>query len=506
MGRYLMMIEVSQKQAFIFGKKRLANNIYASQLIRYITSGEFFQKAARQEFEKGSIVYDGGGHTILEFPGETEARAFAKKLTKHIMQKFDGLEVFVKLHEYKPNLSPEDNEKELAKELEKKKALRRASFCQKKFGIEAMGSGEKEADLQERYQVNFPAGKKLREVLANYELAYQFGDLGGSKDERNFIAVVHIDGNLMGKRVSRLAERVSEPIQEKSEQGWQNYKKVKKEFSEAIDSHFKQAYYEMLKDTAEQIQNGMLTEKLDLKQKNGQYFFPVRDIILAGDDVCFVTEGRIGLSCAVSYLKHIWNLVNGMDQKNYSACAGVAIVHQKYPFYRAYELAEELCSNAKKMIAQLDEDASANVCAIDWHIEFGEMENGLAQIRRQYENRQGNHLEMRPYLVCGDPKLLEKEPIRRYENFQAFLSCIQKQEAYARGKLKSLRAALKNEEKAGLNYLKANLLEDLVWQARDCYGLKEANQSEMLFYQTFDGEMRNMLFDAVELMDACITW
>ena len=32
--------------------------------------------------------------------------------------------------------------------------------------------------------------------------------------------------------------------------------------------------------------------------------------------------------------------INAEDKEGYAACAGVAIVHQKYPFYKAYELAE----------------------------------------------------------------------------------------------------------------------------------------------------------------------
>ena len=65
---------------------------------------------------------------------------------------------------------------------------------------------------------------------------------------------------------------------------------------------------------------------------------------------------------------------------------------------------------------------------------------------------------------------------------------------------------LKDEEKRAVNYLKANLLEDMVWKARDCYKLGEQNQAEKLFYQTYGGDERNMLFDAIELMDTYITW
>lgn len=513
MKKYLMMIEVSQKQVFIFQNKRLANNIYASHLIQYITSEKYFKSVALQEFDKGSVVYDGGGHTILEFSDKEDAKTFAGKLTCHVMQKFRGLEVFVKIHEYDENLTPEENEKELTKKLEEKKARREASFCQKKFGIEAMGSGEKEENLSDVYKVSEeklliskPVEEEIKRILKNYTLVHKFEDLGGSRNESNFIAVVHIDGNLMGKRVSELADRVQDNINEKTEKGWENYKQIKRRFSEAIDRDFKKAYCDMLWSVTEKIENGILPEQLNLKQKDGKYNFPVRDIILAGDDVCFVTEGRIGVACAAAYLRSIWEQVNEVDKKNYSACAGVAIVHQKYPFYSAYELAEELCLNAKKMIAQLDERASAHVCAIDWHIEFGEMENGLQQIRRQYQNRDGSHLEMRPYIVCGDKDLLQKEQIRRYEHFKAFITCMQSQEIAARGKYKSLRTVLKDDERAAVNYLKVNLLDDMVWQARECYALKEKDQSEKLFYQTFDDEKRNMLFDAIELVDTCIVW
>ena len=34
-------------------------------------------------------------------------------------------------------------------------------------------------------------------------------------------------------------------------------------------------------------------------------------------------------------------------ENKFSACAGICYCHPHYPFHRAYEIAEELCSNAK---------------------------------------------------------------------------------------------------------------------------------------------------------------
>ena len=104
---------------------------------------------------------------------------------------------------------------------------------------------------------------------------------------------------------------------------------------------------------------------------------PIRPIILAGDDVCFVTAGRIGLECARVFLEQLAALTNREDGKPYAACAGVVLVHRKYPFHRAYDLAEELCGSAKKFGALLDQEG--RVSAMDWHVEFGQAQGGACR-------------------------------------------------------------------------------------------------------------------------------
>lgn len=221
----------------------------------------------------------------------------------------------------------------------------------------------------------------------NYKLVDKFKELGGSKDESNFISVVHIDGNAMGARVERMYENNKLP--------WEAFKVHLQAFSKAIDKDFKDAYKEMTDEVRKNIESGRLAD-LSLKEKN----FPVRRIITAGDDICFVSEGRIGIECAVSFIKALTKKENEEDKEGYAACAGIAIVHQKYPFYRAYELAESLCSNAKKFgVKWSDDETGSEISAIDWHVEFGEMGDTLSEIRQQYCAADGNRLEMRPYIV-----------------------------------------------------------------------------------------------------------
>ena len=491
--RYLVILEVSQKQAYIFGYKKLQNNIIASDVIRYVTSKEFFKNTVPGMFEDSNMVYDGGGHTILEFATEKLAREFVMAVTRRVMELFPGLELFAKINAYDSDKTPGENEAELIRRLEEKKALRLASFHQGKFGIEAHINIEEKILERESEMVKAIRQEPCFDTV-KYRLAKKFENLGGKKNESNFIAVVHIDGNLMGRRVASLEK-------EEKADDWADYKNLKARFSRQIELDFQAAYEEMIHVVETNMDS--LKEKFDC-QDTKQPYFPVRNIILAGDDVCFVTEGRIGVECARIFLEKIWGKVNSVDNKNYSACAGVASVHQKYPFYKSYQLAEELCSNAKRMIAQLaenepgDQKGVADLCAIDWHIEYGEMANGLMEIRNQYKNQDEYHLEARPYLVCGEKRLMDLEPVRRYEYFKNYITAMQRKETIARSKLKELRGVLKQTRDAAELYREINLMDNIFWRACDDYHLKEKS----VFYQTADGEMRSLVFDAIELMDA----
>ena len=155
--------------------------------------------------------------------------------------------------------------------------------------------------------------------------------------------------------------------------------------------------------------------------------------------------------------------INSEDKTGYAACGGIAVVHQKYPFYKAYELAEMLCSNAKKFGASLSEDGTGrDISAIDWHIEFGEIKDTLEEIRQDYQTLDGKRMELRPYIVSASDKIMKKETIRRYENFKKLILAIQDEKiAYARGKMKELRTVLKEGETASASFTKFNKLDEI---------------------------------------------
>ena len=192
-----MILEVSRKQDYIFASKKLRENAQRSAQISYVTSSAFFRRAAGERYlEEKNLVYAGGGHTVLQFDGPDQARDFARQVTGAAMEEFRGLELFVKQMPYDSARTPGDNLKELSRRLEEKKALRRGSFRYTALGVEEL---DPETFRPRGFKRELPhAAPDVLEPPEGYQFPREFSELAGAD---NFIAVVHIDGNAMGKRV-----------------------------------------------------------------------------------------------------------------------------------------------------------------------------------------------------------------------------------------------------------------------------------------------------------------
>ena len=375
LDRVLTILEVSRKQDYIFSSKKLRENADRSNEIAYVTGNEFFHESAKGLYdEQSNMVYAGGGHTVLQFDSKDQAVAFTRAVTEAALRRFEGLEIFAKTLPYDENKTPGENLSALSAALERKKALRQSSFRQMSFGVEALDSLQNyrpqraERTDKEKIPGVLPAPPE------GWEYPKQLADLS----DGNFIAVVHIDGNAMGGRVSRVYEKCSSD--------WEECRKCLRRFSDGIQADFEEAFRQTVQT--------LLTSDRGLQPP----VLPIRPIILAGDDVCFVADGKIGLECARIFLEHLTALTNQEDGKPYAACAGVALVHQKYPFHQAYDLAEELCSSAKRYGSSLD--GEGHISAMDWHIEFGQLKENLSEIRKDYETEDGCRLELRPVTVA----------------------------------------------------------------------------------------------------------
>ena len=248
-------------------------------------------------------------------------------------------------------------------------------------------------------------------------------DLGGSEGQ-SYIALVHADGNGMGRLLNTV---IDEP------QDDNNFLHNLRAFSASVSHQALQA----LLATLHHFQTILPQLKDDLAADITSVF-PIRPIIFGGDDLTFVCDGRLGLYLAAYYLREFTEreIMVLEKSKPIDACAGVAIVPTKFPFAQAYGFADELCGLAKTY--RRDEKNSKGSW-LDFQIIQAGVPSSIATLREtQYRSLEGGHpLHDRPYAVM---KTKAQKP-QSWDAFERLLYGF-KSDKWPRSRAKGLMQAL----------------------------------------------------------------
>ena len=130
-----------------------------------------------------------------------------------------------------------------------------------------------------------------------------------------------------------------------------------------------------------------------------KWILPIRPLLHGGDDVTFVCEGRLGIYLAEAFLKYFTSDPAIMD----AACAGVAIVKTKFPFYKAYTLADQLCAEAKI------KSRGTTSSYLSYFYSATTFSGTLSQIReRTHQTFHGKELYFGPYAVATTENSIER--------------------------------------------------------------------------------------------------
>jgi hypothetical protein len=223
-------------------------------------------------------------------------------------------------------------------------------------------------------------------------------------DEMNlaWLAVVHADGNGFGKIFLDLANHMPDAAQQDA-RGYCNFYR---DLSLALDMAGAAALLAALAALqTRRVRIGGMDKEL----------LPVVPLVFGGDDLTVVCDGSQAVAFVCSYLEAfekatrapeidgfpsvIAGLIDPVDpsrHKGFGGAAGIAIIKPHYPFYRAYELAEDLTRSAKATKANLGSDA---VSAFDFQIVFEDATSDLDHLRRAWEGENDTYLHARPYVV-----------------------------------------------------------------------------------------------------------
>lgn len=160
-------------------------------------------------------------------------------------------------------------------------------------------------------------------------------DITNLTDKNDWVAIIHADGNGLGQIVQKIGSNRDQ------------FKEFSKRLDQATTEAAVSAYNSLFHD-------------FNLSDCS---HIPIRPIVLGGDDLTVICRADIALDYTTKFIDSFeqktkellgdiiaaGNVFTEGDVKDrLTACAGIAYIKSSYPFYYGYELAEALCSRAKK--------------------------------------------------------------------------------------------------------------------------------------------------------------
>ena len=360
-------------------------------------------------------------------------------------------------------------------------------FYSQETAVKSAIADDANRNLRTRFEKIFAV--KNFDPQIDFEFPYEVERLG-QKDGENYFAIVHVDGNNMGLKF-RTCKSLTE----------------RRKLSREIRRKTEGAFADLLAKIILMKRDNLFGKVLELDKNN----LPIRPLIIGGDDVTFLCPAKM----AILFTKTLVELLDadtpddapehltGKISRHMDACAGIAILPTKYPFFRGYELAEQLCDSAKKSMRKLlppDLDSKENLSAediphgsswLDFAILHGEQAPTLEQIRStEYRGALGD-LHFGAYRLCNAAAEFKRDRLYNIENLIACTT--QFPNVMANNKIKELRGILQRGKDDTEKFLR-----QLRYQNQDLPEVPDWNNfKENLLWH----DSKTPYVDAIELMD-----
>jgi hypothetical protein len=355
MGK-LALYDIAGIQRFVYRSNKLKDIIGASSLVK-LALDEYLKPLLNNESE---VIFSGGGNTVIEFENRNDWQAFNKQFSRMLLVKVPGLEV---------RSVCEDDDKSAVEGLPKRiNALYHKMAHRKDIPTDFAEVGplpplakEPATDqpiicLKQGYPeegiVSYSAARlamreefdRLREQDDFDKTYLSFSKIANSDflaergyelaSDKNFMAVVHIDGNNMGR------------IFEESLKGAANSGDNEERLKEIIRSN-SQTVHELFRKAIDGMRSQLGA-------------FPFRAIYQNGDEITYVCHSAYALASVNQVFDQIEeqkrDLTKNSDKNQtapewvnkISASAGIAYVKHAFAFDKAFHFAKSCCENAKR--------------------------------------------------------------------------------------------------------------------------------------------------------------
>lgn len=435
---YVAMYDVRGIQGYIYRTNKLKEIIAASKIvenifeeslklaIKKLNISRFALEWEKQEYKESKteegydvqVLFIGGGNAFVQYSSGELCHKVNRKLAGLILDRTYSMQLACASKEKSTDYFKDY--KELSRQMGQVKGKmpmthtfhalpiiqtdRETGYPVVEKRTEQYDSGSRTVLLSEESRLKRNGVRKYEDRHNNVKTEKIFDNMVTQKGKDSFLAVVHIDGNSMGKSIAKLMDPLN------CKEGQNNYELAvsqMRKISYNIRHSFREVYNEM--------QDWACAHSV-LKDGN----IPIREIICAGDDITFVCNGSMALDCVEYFLENIsrramyWDTYDPKDitsqdieRYGFSACAGIAYFKSHYPFSDAYQTAEACCSSAKKRakskqhtVETADGQSRRIGNWLDFQICLHISSSDLEQSRiKNYSIFDGTRLERRPYYV-----------------------------------------------------------------------------------------------------------
>lgn len=507
-------------QNFIFGSNKLKQNVGASELVNYVTHEMVYHglveigetNIKKRSFYRGSLektlnkktieddnldselVYTGGGNAIILFKNCELAKKFTKNYSREAILKAPGLQLAITHKKFIwENNDLKDKIRDTVHKVKQKKFDLTFSSPLLGIGVNAdcqytglpaskieksddgyiRVSNEVSAKLNFFDDIKYQIRRRLldtetRKIITeklsptekiSVDFIYNFNDLG-TKNESSYMAVVHIDGNEMGKRIAKFSNEHAGSNRE--------YINSIRSFSDSVEKNSVNALKMTIKKLIEFSHNedGKLKIGKDIEIKRGgdksekdTLFLPFRPIVFGGDDITFVCDGRLGLTLTEFLLEQLVSEKLWNNEPPISARAGIAIVKTHFPFHQSVQISYDLAESAKCYLKGRKEYGEENVSALDWHFATSGVIEDIKDLReREFTAKWMEGTRGRSGNLIMRPLRIGKAVNNDWHSWEIFENAVEKFQdenwSDKRSKLMRLREDLRKGPKAVENLIK----------------------------------------------------
>lgn len=343
--QYLYGASVQGIQSFIFQTNKLKDIVGASELVEQICTTKFAETLGKnlEELKRDpNAILMAAGNIKYIFTNREACEAFVKVFPKTIVEMAPGITISQAVVKLSNDFPPDVERLEALLRTQRNRPMRSTTISL--MGIlRSRATGLPATTIVKQEYLDI-ASEKKRQNHGNSTLRLcekSFGvrpkkvafNIEEMTDKNDWIAIIHADGNGLGQVIQQVGKNPTD------------FKKFSQLLDECTTLSAVSAY-EAVKN-----QFGFTDNQL----------IPIRPIVLGGDDLTLICRADLAIPYIQTFLQdfekktqeklgEILSKYHVFPEGNnkLTACAGIAFIKSSFPFHYGYNLAEILCSEAKK--------------------------------------------------------------------------------------------------------------------------------------------------------------